>query len=97
MKAFDALLGLELAGNDQLDVRAGLALPEDHLISSVALALQIVSELCQGGFRPPTEEGDAGKELYLGVMRILNVLKLCVVEGLVNHCEGAILQAADGG
>ena len=39
MKALDALLGLKLTGNDQLDVRAGLALPEDHLISSVALTL----------------------------------------------------------
>ena len=97
VKALDPLLGLEFAGNDQLDVRAGLALPEDHLITSVALTLQIIGELCQGSFRPPTEEGDAGKELYLGVMSILNVLELCVVEGLVNNGEGTILQAADGG
>ncbi len=76
---------------------AWLALPEDHLISSVALPLQIVGELCQGSFRPPTEEGDAAKELYLGIVHILNVLKLCVIESLVNNGECTILQAADGG
>ena len=59
MKALDPLLGLKFAGYNQLDVCAWLALPEDHLISSVTLTFQIVGELCQGSFRPPTEEGDA--------------------------------------
>lgn len=91
MKALDPLLGLELPGYDQLDVCAGLALSEDYLISSVALTFQIVGELCQGSFRPPTEEGDASKEFYLSVVRILYVLELSFIETLVNHCECAIL------
>ena len=30
-------------------------------------------------------------------MRVLNVLKLCVIESLVDHGEGTIIQAEDGG
>jgi hypothetical protein len=97
MKALDPFLGLEFACNNQLDVCAWFALPEDYLISSVAFTFQIVGELCQSSFRPPTEEGNAAKKLYLSIVRVLNVLELCVIESFINHGEGTILQTADGG